>query len=320
MKKVNFLIILFLLLFMQLYGFDIQAHRGGRDLYPENTMAAFRNAIELGVTTLELDLAMTKDGVIVISHDPYLSYKLVKNNRDSFISKYRDIYIKDLTFSKVREYSVGSINPASSYYAAHTSQTAVPGEKIPSLEELFAYTDEIGEDDIRFNIEIKTYPENPEYTQSRSNFVNAVLSVVQKYDKASRITIQSFDWSSLALVKEQNRGISIVCLAAKKLKLNGKTFNLRLGDRGPSPWLDGLDADDFASTSELVQEFGADVISPYYRDISLSDIQKAHELGLKIIPWTINDPGKMLQFIEMGVDGIITDRPDLLIALLSESN
>jgi len=91
MKKINILLIVFLLLFMQLYGFDIQAHRGGRDLYPENTMAAFRNAIELGVTTLELDLAMTKDGVIVISHDPYLSYKLIKNNRDSFISKYRDL-------------------------------------------------------------------------------------------------------------------------------------------------------------------------------------------------------------------------------------
>ena len=320
MKKINFLIIMFLLLLMQLYGFDVQAHRGGRNLYPENTMSAFRNAIELGATTLELDLAMTKDGVIVISHDPYLSYKLVKNNKDSFISKYRNIYIKDLTFSQIREYSVGSINPASSYYAAHSSQIAVPGEKMPSLEELFAYTDEMGEEDIRFNIEIKTYPENPEYTQSRSDIISAVLAVVQKYDKASRITIQSFDWGALTLVKEQNTGISIVCLTAKSLRLNGKSFNLQLGSRGMSPWLGGLDADDFASTAELVQFFGADVYSPNYRDISFIDIQKAHELGLKIIPWTINDPGLMLQFVEMGVDGIITDRPDLLIAVLAENN
>lgn len=295
---------------------DVQAHRGGRNLWPENTMAAFRNAIELGVTSLELDLAMTKDMELVISHEPALTSRLVKDSRGIYVSDYPAVYIKDLTFDELSTYTVGELNPSTSYYRSHSTQKPVEGERIPKLSTLFSYVDELGIDGLHFNIEIKTYPENPEYTNDPELFVEKVVEVIRQFGKEDVTTIQSFDWSTLSLVKEIAPELAISCLTASKLKLGGKTFNLRPRTWGASPWLDGFDVDDYSSVPDLVYAFGADVISPYYRETSLSDVRRAHELGLLILPWTVNDPSVMKRLISWGVDGIITDRPDLLLQVL----
>ncbi len=302
----------------QLASFDIEAHRGGRDRRPENTLAAFRYAIGLGVTTLELDTAVTRDRVVVVSHNPKLNYAITRDEMGKFIDRYRNIFIKDLTFEELEKYDVGQLNPASSYYYKHREQKPVPGERIPSLAEVFELTEEMHADNIRFNIEIKTYPPFPGYTIPRDEFVRLVIDVIEKYGMEGRVMIQSFDWNSLALVRKYAPKIPLGCLMVSSFHIGGKPYNLQPGLPGPSPWLAGLDYDDYRGhVSRLVKAFGGDVISPYYRDIRKDDVAEAHSLGLKMVVWTVDSREAMIRLISWGVDGIITDKPDLLLEVVN---
>ena len=297
---------------------DIQAHRGGRDLYPENTLTAFRHAASLGVRTLELDTALTADDVVVISHDPYLSNKLVRDSEGEYVSEYPKILIKDLSYEELLTYKVGKINPSSSYARSHKTQKPVENEHIPTLSELFEAMDELNYHDICYNIEIKSYPEFPQYTKKVSALVDKLMAVINAYGKEAYCSIQSFDWSSLQIIQEHYPQMKTACLTAKGLKFEGRTFNFKLNEAGPSPWLAGFDTDDYPTCSDIVAAFGADIVSPYYKDITKRDVDRAHELGLKIIPWTVNKTDKMEELISWGVDGIITDRPDLLLDVTNQ--
>jgi len=288
---------------------DVQAHRGGRDLYPENTLAAFAHALDLGVDTLEMDLALTADGIPVLSHDPYLSSKLVRGPDGAFLPEGERILIRTLTRDDLRRFSVGEINRRDRYYYAHRNQQPVPEEQVPDLNEVFDLVDNTGHTDVRFNIEIKTYPDHPELTVLPEEFVDAVLPIIESRGMVARISIQSFDWRTLRIVKERNPDIMTVCLTSERM-------NLERGERGPSLWLDGFDVDDYSDTAALVAAFGADAVSPDYRDVGREEIGAAHDLGIPVIAWTVNEPAAMRRLISWEIDGIITDRPDILLGLL----
>jgi glycerophosphoryl diester phosphodiesterase len=194
----------------------------------------------------------------------------------------------------------------------------VPGEKIPSLSQVFELVDSLGTDTVRFNLEIKTYPPFPAYTIEYHEFVELVLDSIRKHGLETRVTIQSFDWRTLKVVKELAPDIPVVCLTVKNFSIDGARYNLQPGGEGSSPWLAGFDIDDFDGVSELVHAFGAQILSPYYREIDSRDVEEAHRLGLEVIPWTVNDPRIMKRLIDWGVDGIITDTPDRLVRVLEE--
>jgi glycerophosphoryl diester phosphodiesterase len=298
---------------------DVQAHRGGRALRPENTLAAFAHAVDLGADTLEMDLAVTRDRVVVISHDYRLDPILTRGPDGEFLERDARILIKDLDFQQLQDYAVGEIKRGSDYWYRFREQVPVPGEKIPSLAQVFELVDSMGADTVRFNLEIKTYPPFPEYTIEYHEFVELVLDSIRKHGFEARVTIQSFDWRTLKIVQELAPDIPVVCLTVKSFSIDGAWYNLQPGGDGPSPWLAGLDIDDFGGVSELVHAFGAKILSPYYREIDRPDVQEAHRLGLKVIPWTVDDPRIMRKLIGWGVDGIITDTPDQLIRVLEES-
>jgi glycerophosphoryl diester phosphodiesterase len=129
----------------------------------------------------------------------------------------------------------------------------------------------------------------------------------------NRATIQSFDWRTLGVVKRIAPRIATVCLTTQ----HGPDDNIRAGEPGPSPWLGGLDVHDFGgSVPKLVKAAGAAIWSPDFTELSAAAVAESHELGLLVIPWTANDPADMARLIEMGVDGLITDRPDILRLLL----
>jgi glycerophosphoryl diester phosphodiesterase len=300
--------------------FDIQAHRGGRALRPENTRAAFAYAVDLGVKTLEIDLAVTRDRVLVVSHDYRLNPVLTRGPDGEFLEEDARILIKDLDFEQLQSYTVGEIRRGSDYWYRFRDQEPVPGEKIPSLSEVFELVEFMGAGGIRFNLEIKTYPPFPEYTIDHAEFVKLVLASIRRHGLEARVTIQSFDWRTLKLVKELSPDIPVACLTVGSFSMDGAWYNLQPGREGPSPWLAGLDSDDYGSVSSLVHEFGAGILSPYYREIDLQDVEEAHRLGLKVIPWTVNDGRIMRKLIDWGVDGIITDKPDRLIQLLDDLN
>jgi glycerophosphoryl diester phosphodiesterase len=297
--------------------FDLQAHRGGRGLRPENTLAAFAYALELGVTTLELDLAVTLDRVVVISHDPALSDRLVKGADGEFVPRQPRRFIREMSLAELETYTVGEINPRTSYAYAYPDQLAVPGQTIPTLAGLFDLVRSRGDEAVRFNIEIKTYPPFPEYSVEVREFAELVVAVIAEYGLEKRVTVQSFDWRALRVVRELAPELSIACLTVRDFSLDGQSYNLNSGRPGASAWLAGLDADG-GNIAALVHAFGADIYSPYYKEVTAADIEAAHELGLRVIPWTVNNEQTMRSLIARGVDGLITDRPDLLKEVLEE--
>jgi len=296
--------------------FDVQAHRGGRAHRPENTLAAFAYAVQLGVDTLEMDLAVTRDRIVVVSHDYRLNPTITRDPDGRFLEEDAQILIRDLDFGQLQGYTVGEIKRGSEYWYRFRDQVAVHGERIPSLAQVFELVESLGADTLRFNLEIKTYPPFPEYTIDYNEVVELVLDVLRKYGMQPRVTIQSFDWRTLKVVKELAPDIPVVCLTVRNFSIDGAWYNLQPGGEGPSPWLAGLDFDDYASIPALVHRFGAAIFSPYYREIEHRDVEEAHRLGIKVIPWTVNDQRIMKKMIGWGVDGIITDEPDLLLEVL----
>jgi glycerophosphoryl diester phosphodiesterase len=177
-------------------GFDLQGHRGARGLAPENTLEAFARALAIGVTTLELDLAMTKDGVLVISHDRRLNPDHTRGPDGQFLSS-EGPPIRALTLAEVKAYDVGRLKPGSAYAASLPQQQAVDGARIPALTELFALTRRLGAEHVRFNIETKITPTSGAETPDAEAFAAAFAATVRAAGMTARVSIQSFDWRTL---------------------------------------------------------------------------------------------------------------------------
>ncbi len=281
------------------WPFDLEAHRGGRGLMPENTMAAFRNALKIGATTLELDIAITKDGIPVISHDPFLNPQKVSKD-GKFIDE--RILIKDLTYAQILEYDVGLMR--SDYKMP--GQMQIENEKIPSFEEVLAFVKAMQRTGKKYmiNAETKTFPPVFGYTYDPNTFVNAIVPIIKKYDLEDTVMIQSFNWETLRLAKEMDPRITTVALLQ------------RIYYENPM-WASGLKLSDFNSPVLMAKSLGVDVISPYYKECTSEIVKMSHEYGMAVVPWTINDRYEMERFISMGVDGIITDYPNILKEVLA---
>src|SRR5579863_3567201 len=164
----------------RLTPFDIEAHRGGRALRPENTLPAFANALSMGVDTLELDMAITRDEVVVVSHDRGLNPDLARGADGQYIAA--SIPYIDLTLAQVKTYDVGQIRPGSAYAAQFPEQRAEPGTRIPTLSEVFALVRHSGNPHVRLNIEIKIDPNHPHESPDPEHFVAIVLALLRRED------------------------------------------------------------------------------------------------------------------------------------------
>ncbi|MBT2337044.1 glycerophosphodiester phosphodiesterase [Variovorax paradoxus] len=292
--------------------FDLQAHRGGRGLAPENTLAAFSNAIDLGVNTLELDIGLTADGVVVISHDTALNPDHTRDANGAWLAPKSGATVRSLTLAQLQGYDVGRLNPASSYGKQFALQQPRDGERIPTLAALFEQVRARGAAaaTLRFNIETKIDPTRPDETAAPEPMVRALLAEIDKAQMGSRVTIQSFDWRTLALVGQLAPQLPRAYLSsARTLK--------------DSRWTAGFDAANFTSTAQLVKvaagkTAGPVIWSPAYNDLTQAAIKEAQGLGLKVLPWTVNQRADMLRLMDWGVDGLITDYPDVLRDLMRE--
>jgi glycerophosphoryl diester phosphodiesterase len=300
----------------QVQAFDLQGHRGARGLAPENTLEGFAVALGIGVTTLELDLAVTKDDVVVVSHDRRLNPDHTRGPDSKFLER-EGPAIRSLTLAEVQRYDVGRLKPGTDYAKSFPEQRPADGARIPKLSELFDLTRRSGADHLRFNIETKITPTSGAETPDAEAFAAAFAKVVREAGLTARVTIQSFDWRTLMALKRIAPEIERVCLTAEALNFD----TIQRGAPGPSPWTAGLDVDDFAgSVPRLVQAAGCQVWSPLYRNAKPDDVAAAKGLGLKVIPWTVNERADMERLMALGVDGIITDYPDRLRALMAEKN
>jgi len=287
-----------------LMAFDLQGHRGARGLAPENTLAGFARALQIGVTTLETDLAITKDGVVVLSHDPVLNPDIVRDADGQWLAAPGPA-INSLMLPELKRFDVGRIKPGTKYAQQFAGQTPADGQRIPTLAELIDLAKSSGKTP-RFNIETKLSPDKPQETPEPDTFVRRVAEAVRSAGLAHRTTLQSFDWRTLVAAKRLAPEIETVCLTYEK------TLQDRIdGGRRPSPWLAGLDpAAHGGSVPRLTAAAGCGTWSPYFRELGPSAVAEAQALGLKVVPWTVNTRDDLARIIDMKVDGLITDYPD----------
>ena len=312
----RWLISFLLLLAAPVQAFDLQGHRGARGLAPENTLAAFETALAVGLSTLELDLAMTRDDVLVVSHNRRLNPDHTRGPDGKFLET-EGPAIRSLTLAELQRYDVGRLKPGTAYAANFPEQRAIDGTRIPALTELFDMVKRLGADHVRFNIETKVTPSSGAETPDPDTFAAALAKAVREAGLTVRVSLQSFDWRTLAAMRSIAPEIERVCLTVEALNFD----SVRRGEPGPSPWLAGLDVDDFGgSVPRLVAAAGCAVWSPLYRNARPDDVAAAKALGLKVIPWTVNERSDMERLIALGVDGIITDYPDRLRAVMAEKN
>ena len=294
-------------------SFDLQGHRGARGLRPENTLLAFAEALGLGVSTLELDLCLTRDGVLVVGHDPRLSGDVTRDPQGHFLEGPGPA-VHALTYGELQGYDVGRLRPGSAYAARFPEQKGADGVRMPRLADVVDLAERAGNRRVRFNVEIKVDLRDPEATPAPAAFADAAVAFVRERGLASRVTIQSFDWRSLGRVREVAPEIERSCLSSER---PGED-TVQAGVPGPKAWLDGLDPASFAgSVPRLVAAAGCQVWSPDARDLSAERVREAHGLGLRVLPWTVNEPADMETLIDLGVDGMITDYPDRLRAVMA---
>jgi glycerophosphoryl diester phosphodiesterase len=304
--------------------FDLQGHRGARGLAPENTLPAFERGLSLGVTTLELDVAITRDGVVVVSHDPSLNPDIVRGPDGQWIDK-KGPAISELTWAELQRYELGRIKPGTDYAKRFPDQVPVDGTRFPRLADVFALADRLGYRWVRFNVETKVSPLAPEETLGPTEFARALIAEVRRARMQSRVTIQSFDWRTLAVVQREAPEIDTVYLSVQQKFMDTVCTGPKAGtptiapaDCADSPWTAGLQLRTIGSVPKMVRAAGGYLWSPEYRDVDAATIKEAHDLGMRVIVWTVNDPAQIARLLDLGVDGIISDRPDFVQAELKK--
>ncbi|MDH5211713.1 MAG: glycerophosphodiester phosphodiesterase [Betaproteobacteria bacterium] len=270
-------------------AFDLQGHRGARGAAPENTLPGFAAALTMGVTTLELDVGVTRDGVVVIHHDRRLNPDIARGPDGRWIEGPAPL-LHALDYEALLRYDVGRLRPGSDYAARFPEQAPADGARIPRLAELFALVRKSGNTQVRFNIETKISPAAPAETPTPEAFARALVAEIRGAGMAARTTVQSFDWRTLHAVEREAPEIATVYLTGRR--------------RG-------------ASQARAVHDAGGRIWSPNYEELDSAAMIEARALGLRVVPWTVNEPGFIERFLDLGVDGMITDYPERVRAELA---
>ena len=290
------------------FAFDLQGHRGARGLAPENTLPAFERALALGVTTLELDVGVTADGGVVVAHDPYLNPAITRDATGEWLAGPRGPLLRSLTFAQLQAYDVGRLRAGTGYASTFATQVPRDGTRVPTLAAVFDLV-KARKADVRFNIETKAFPSRPEDTVAPEVMTQALLAVIQQAGMQSRVAIQSFDWRTLQLVQKLAPAIPTVYL----------TTQSATNDNSADPaWTAGLRIAEHGSVPRMVKAAGGAVWSPNGPAVTEALVKEAQALGLKVVPWTINNPADMERLIAWGVDGLITDYPDRLREVMAK--
>lgn len=292
-------------------AFDLQGHRGARGLEPENTLPAFERALELVVSTLELDVAVTRDGIVVIHHDTALNPDTTRDASGAWLAQ-RGPAVHSLSWAELQTYDVGRLKPGSDYARRYPEQQPRDGTRVPRLADLFALVKRRGDERVQFSIETKLTPEKPEETPEPDAFARAVVEEIRKAGMQRRVQIQSFDWRSLQVVQRIAPEIPTVYLTAQQRWLDNVGADRPQG----SAWTAGFQLREHGSIPKMIKAAGGSYWSAYFGDLDAQKVKEAQSLGLKVLAWTVNAPAQMERVLDFGVDGLITDRPDLARVVL----
>ena len=266
---------------------NIQGHRGCRGLLPENTIPAFRKAIELGVHTLEMDVAVSKDNIVVVSHEPFISRTICLDANGNEIPKSYDKKhnLYQMSFDNIKQFDCGT-----KYHPRYPRQEKVKTYK-PSLDEVIKVS-KSKNPDIKFNIEFKARPEyDGIFTPNPKEFVQLVLDVLNHNEVENKTNLQSFDLRILEEIKLQSPNIKVAILIDRNESISEKLKQL---------------------------SYKPEIISPYFKLLKKEIVASFQADNYLIIPWTVNSIQDIKQMKNFNVDGIISDYPDRLIDIINQ--
>ncbi len=283
--------------------FHISGHRGARGLWPENTLEGFAATFAIGVTSVELDAVMTADGIPVVVHDLVLNNDIVRGPDGRWLEG-QGPRVRDLPRAALHRYDVGRLRPGSVYGAPFATQAPRDGARIPALVDVLALARPTG---VVVDIEIKITPERPELTPPPERVVDAVLEVVAAMGMAHQVALRSFDWRVLAYAQRVAPAIPRGYLTSTETQARAAL------------WWGG--ADSAAHGGSIPATIAAlspgSLWAPDFRALDATQVAEAQALGLRVMPWTVNEPDDMVRLIAMGVQEMCTDYPDRLQAVLA---
>jgi glycerophosphoryl diester phosphodiesterase len=286
-------------------SFHISGHRGARGLWPENTLEGFAATFALGVQSVELDVALTADGIPVVVHDPALNGDIVRGPDGRWLEGQGPLVCR-LKRAELHRYDVGRLRPGGAYGAPYATQSPRDGARIPALADVLALARPAG---VVVDIEIKTMPDRPEQTAPPERMVEAVLGVVAALGLQRQVALRSFDWRALAHAARVAPAIPRGYITSPDTEARAA-----LWWAGADPAAHGGSV---PATIAALSPAPGTLWAPGFRSLTAAQVAEAHALGLRVMPWTVNQTEDMARLIAMGVREMCTDYPDRLRAVLA---
>jgi glycerophosphoryl diester phosphodiesterase len=305
---------------------EVYAHRGARSYAPENTIPGYTTGLAIGTDWVDMDIVMSKEGEVIVSHDIRLNPDIVRGADGKFITE--RLLVKSMTLEQIKKYDVGRINTASAYSKFFPAQIGMDGVGMPTLREVIKYVNSKTDKKVGFQIEFKTDPEHSEWTYTPAEFASALSKILKEENIESNCEIQSFDWRCLYELQKLNPRIKTAYLTEWD---NEPGCPYSFSDPDPAIaglWTGGtLVKDHQNSIPQMVKDLGGTCWEPEDVELTKATLDEAHRLGLKVVVWTwpehsgtVFDTDLVSTLIDWGVDGIITDDPGMLISLLAARN
>lgn len=269
--------------------FDLQGHRGARGLFPENTLEGFKAACALGIMTVELDVGVTRDGVVVVHHDVRLNPDIARDRSGRWVEEPAPL-LREMTAAELGAYDVGRLRPGSPTARRFPRQQPRDEARIPRLADVLALVPAL-----RVTIEMKLLPGQRGWTVSPEEMAERTLDVARRADALDRVTFQSFDWRAPRWIRRRRPDLAFAWLTRPETVANAPLW----WDR-PAP----------DSVPEAVAAEGGGLWTPEWGSIDARDVAAAHRRGLRVVPWTVNEPADMARLHAWGADGLISDYPD----------
>ena len=276
--------------------FQLQGHRGARGLFPENTVEGISKAIALGLRCVEIDVSVLRDDTVVVHHDLALNQDLARTPGGNWLPVAGPL-LRRIDWEELQDYDVGRIRPQSAYAAQFPSQAPVEGARIPRLLDVLRI-----DPAILWTIELKLQPDRPDWSATPEQMAGLVIAVVDEAGAGDRVILQSFDWRAPRHVRAARPEIATGWLTAAETAAD------------PQTWWDLPAATDIPAA---IAREGGEFWTPQHTELTPDLLRRAHSLGLKVIPWTVNDTPDMERLIAWGVDGLITDYPDRALPVVA---
>ena len=303
---------------------EVYSHRGARSFAPENTLPGVETALRIGADWVDMDVVLTGDGEVLVSHDPVLNPAIVRGTDGKYVAA-GSVVVRRLALRELRRFDVGRIDPNSRYAKFFPDQVAIDGTRMPTFREVVRLVHEKARHGVGFQIEMKTDPTNPAISADPVPFARALYRILREERIVDRVEVQAFDFNCLYALQDLDRHIRTAYLTSRDNEPGGVDDFFSADPKVAGRWTGGKLVKDYQnSIPRMVKALGGTNWEPEDAELTRENLELAHRLGLKVVVWswpemlgTAFDPAMVERMIDWGVDGIITDDPGRLTSMLA---